>query len=108
VWRAACELIGGEERMAPGNAYPWTDGFIVNLTRGADQPWAPPSGDSPGWHVDGSWFRHYLDSPEQGPLTIVLWTGPRTRITGDALAQEHERTKVEERQRMAAAGQADG
>ncbi|GAA5193441.1 hypothetical protein GCM10023322_55470 [Rugosimonospora acidiphila] len=74
AWRAACELIGGEERMAADKPYPWTDGFIVNLSLGADEPWAPASGDTPGWHVDGSWFRHYLDSPEQGLLTIVLWS----------------------------------
>ena len=29
AWQASCELIGGAERMAPGNAYPWTDAFIV-------------------------------------------------------------------------------
>jgi hypothetical protein len=74
AWQAACELIGGVERMSAADAYPWTDAFIVNLWRGADQPWQPASAASPGWHVDGSWFRHYLDSPEQGLLTIVLWS----------------------------------
>jgi hypothetical protein len=74
AWQAACELIGGAERMAPGNPFPWTDGFIVNLWQDADQPWQPASPDSPGWHVDGGFFRHYLDSPEQGLLAIVLWS----------------------------------
>jgi hypothetical protein len=74
AWQASCELVGGAQRLAVDRPYPWTDGFIVNLHRGADAPWAPASGDSPGWHVDGSWFRHYLDSPEQGLLAIVLWS----------------------------------
>jgi hypothetical protein len=95
AWQAACELIGGEDRMAvdkPGErAFPWTDGFIVNLTNGADDPWRPASPESPGWHVDGSWFRHYLDSPEQGLLAIVLWSevvhhGGATFIATDSIA----------------------
>jgi hypothetical protein len=95
AWEAACELIGGEDRLAadkPGErAFPWTDGFIVNLTNGADEPWRPASPATPGWHVDGSWFRHYLDSPEQGLLTIVLWSevvhqGGATFIATDSIA----------------------
>jgi hypothetical protein len=74
AWRAACELIGGADRMAGGKSYPWTDAFIANLTLDAEQPWTGASAATPGWHVDGSWFRHYLDSPEQGLLTIVLWS----------------------------------
>jgi hypothetical protein len=56
----------------------------------ADEPWADPSPESPGWHVDGSWFRHYLDSPEQGLLTIVLWNdvvhqGGATFVAADSV-----------------------
>jgi hypothetical protein len=91
AWQAACELIGGAERMSDVDPYPWTDGFIVNLWRGADEPWKPASAASPGWHVDGSWFRHYLDSPEQGLLTIVLWSdvvheGGATFVATDSVA----------------------
>lgn len=52
----------------------WGDGFIANLGVGADRPFDPPSPQVPGWHKDGDFFRHFLDSPEQGLLTIVLWT----------------------------------
>ncbi|HZB29462.1 MAG TPA: hypothetical protein VE465_04775 [Streptosporangiaceae bacterium] len=71
AWDAVCDLVGGEERVAP---YTWGDGFIVNLWQGADRPWAPASPRSPGWHKDGDFFRHFLDSPEQGLLTLVLWS----------------------------------
>jgi hypothetical protein len=41
---------------------------------GDDRPWQPPSPAVGGWHKDGDFFRHFLDSPEQGLLTFVLWT----------------------------------
>jgi hypothetical protein len=37
--------------------------------------WSPAQWDAPGagWHKDGDWFRHFLDSPEQGMLGIIFW-----------------------------------
>jgi len=75
AWGAICDLLGGEERIA--TPCTWGDGFIVNLYQGADRPWTPASPDSPGWHLDGDFFRHFLDSPEQGLLTLVLWSDVR-------------------------------
>jgi hypothetical protein len=72
AWAAVCDLVGGEERVA--GPYTWGDGFIANLGVRADEPWSAPSSASPGWHKDGDFFRHFLDSPEQGLLTFVLWT----------------------------------
>jgi hypothetical protein len=72
AWLAACDLVGGADRV--DGTFAWGDGFIVNLYQGADQPWEPASADSPGWHKDGDFFRHFLDSPEQGLLTLVLWS----------------------------------
>lgn len=77
AWDAVCDLLGGEERIA--QPYTWGDGFIVNLWQGADRPWEPASPRSPGWHKDGDFFRHFLDSPEQGLLTLVLWSDVRHR-----------------------------
>lgn len=74
AWGAVCDLVGGPERIATDKPYVWRDGFIVNLSLGADQPWQPPSAAAPGWHKDGDFFRHFLDSPEQGLLTLVLWS----------------------------------
>ncbi len=72
AWAAAVQLLGGEDRIEL--PWQWNDGFIANLGVGDDRPWQPPSAEVSGWHKDGDFFRHFLDSPEQGLLTIVLWT----------------------------------
>ncbi len=88
AFQAMAELCGGEDRFA--NEPQWGDGFIANLAFGADQPWVPPSAAAGGWHKDGDFFQHFLDSPEQGLLTIVLWsdvvpTGGATFIACDSV-----------------------
>jgi len=72
AWDGICDLMGGEERVK--QPVTWRDGFICNFNLYVDQPWQPPSADSQGWHKDGDWFKHFLDSPEQGLLTIVIWS----------------------------------
>jgi hypothetical protein len=72
AWRAAMELAGGEERVVL--PWQWSDSFIANLGVGSDRRWQPPSPAVGGWHKDGDFFRHFLDSPEQALLTFVLWT----------------------------------
>jgi Phytanoyl-CoA dioxygenase (PhyH) len=86
VWGAACQLLGGEDRIE--QPYTWGNGFIANLGIGADRPWEPPSAASPGWHKDGDFFRHFLDSPEQGLLTIVLWSDIEERGGGTFIAPD--------------------
>jgi hypothetical protein len=86
AWRAACELLGGEERI--DQPYTWGDGFIVNLGLGADREWEPPSRASTGWHKDGDFFRHFLDSPDQGLLTLVLWSDIEPRGGGTFVAAD--------------------
>jgi hypothetical protein len=71
AYAAICQLCGGAERIR--QPVEWTDGFIANYGVGKDGPWAPPSPQLGGWHKDGDSFRHFLDSPEQGLLTIALW-----------------------------------
>jgi hypothetical protein len=73
AWGAICDLLGGEDRLANSDPQ-WGDGFIINFSHGADHPWEPPSAKVGGWHKDGDFFRHFLDSPEQGLLTIVVWS----------------------------------
>jgi len=41
-----------------------------------------------GWHKDGDFFRHFLDSPEQGLLTIVLWSDIEHRGGGTFVAPD--------------------
>jgi hypothetical protein len=79
AWGAVCDLVGGPERISAAQPYIWNDGFIANLWEGADRPWADASPAAPGWHKDGDFFRHFLDSPEQGLLTLVLWSDVRHR-----------------------------
>ncbi|NEA23065.1 phytanoyl-CoA dioxygenase family protein [Actinomadura bangladeshensis] len=89
AWDAVCDLVGGESRIK--QPYNWGDGFVVNLSQGSEEPWTPPSAQSPGWHKDGDFFRHFLDSPEQGLLTLVLWSdvqhqGGATFVAADSIA----------------------
>jgi hypothetical protein len=72
AWRAAADLTGGEERLQL--PWRWGNSFIANLGVGDDRPWQPPSPAVDGWHKDGDFFLHFLDSPEQALLTFVLWT----------------------------------
>jgi hypothetical protein len=86
VWGAACQLLGGEDRIE--QPYTWGNGFIANFGLGADRPWEPASASSPGWHMDGDFFRRFLDSPEQGLLTIVLWSDIEERGGGTFIAPD--------------------
>jgi hypothetical protein len=104
AWDAILDVVGGEDRIEPGiiglpatghftavNSYEWSDAFIVNFRRGADQPWQPPSAATKGWHKDGSYFRHFLDSREQALLTIVLWSAMRHQGGGTFIAPDSVR-----------------
>lgn len=70
------QLCGGHERITTPQ---WSDAFIINFKIGIDEPWADPSPNTKGWHKDGDFFRHFLDSPEQGLLTIVIWQDVASR-----------------------------
>ena len=88
AWEAICQLCGGAERITTPM---WSDAFIINFSIGAHQPWADPGPASPGWHKDGDFFLHFLDSPEQALLTIVIWQdvasrGGATFIAADSVA----------------------
>ena len=55
----------------------------VNFSVGAGQPYDIPDW---GWHIDGNWFRHRLDCPQQGLLLIGLFTDVDPRGGGTILA----------------------
>ena len=87
AWAAILDVVGGEDRLETQvmripesghfstiNSSLWSDAFIANFHRGADKPWQPPSAQVTGWHKDGSYFRHFVDSREQALLTVVLWS----------------------------------
>ena len=73
------ELLGGEDRIDPA-ASAWGDSFIVNLGTPALAEAGPPlpTDASPAeldnWHIDGDFFVHFLDSPEQALLVIPVFS----------------------------------
>ena len=72
---AQTDVIGGPSRLpADGQKLVWGDQAIGNLGIEGDPRWQPPSPRQPGWHKDGWHFRHFLNSPEQGLLTVPLYS----------------------------------
>jgi hypothetical protein len=92
AWAAICALCGGEARVTAASRQ-WRDSLIVNLgdSAMAGRPPTPPR-HLDNWHVDGDFFVHYLDSPEQALLVIPLFSDVRagggggTMLCPDALA----------------------
>ena len=103
AWAAILDVVGGQERLETQvmgkpkthfssiNSFVWSDAFIVNFHRGAGEPWQPPSAKVTGWHKDGSYFRHFLDSREQALLTVVLWSDMRHQGGGTFVAPDSVR-----------------
>lgn len=91
AWQAACELVGGAERVL--TPCTWGDGFIIHFGRQPELEWQPPSASpnpNSNWHKDGDFFRHFLDSPEQGLLVIGVFSdieprGGATYLAGDSV-----------------------
>ena len=81
AFAAAADLVGREHRIKMPQMY-YSEGFIVNFNDGADRPWEPPSASSRGWHKDGNWFHHFLDSPEQALLMIFVYSDIKPRGGG--------------------------
>jgi hypothetical protein len=103
AWAAILDVVGGEERLETQilgkpkthfswiNSFVWSDAFIVNFHRGAGEPWQPASPKVTGWHKDGSYFKHFLDSREQALLTVVLWSDMRHQGGGTFVAPDSVR-----------------
>ncbi|KAG6820768.1 hypothetical protein H0H93_012032 [Arthromyces matolae] len=75
AWDAIIDLLGGEDRIDE-NSSAWGDSFIVNL--GTEELQKQTTRTKPqaldNWHVDGDFFVHYLDSPEQALLVIPIYS----------------------------------
>jgi len=89
AWEIMKELLGGEERIDQPSGS-WGDSFIVNLgtpeLEGEDKKVDPRDLDN--WHVDGDFFVHYLDSPEQALLVIPVYSEIKPRGGGTFIAPE--------------------
>lgn len=87
AWQAACELVGGAQRIQ--KPCDWGDSFIINFGLQPEFHWEPPSAevrDWHKWHKDGDFFRHFLDSPEQGLLVVALFSDLQSRGGGTFVA----------------------
>ncbi|PCH39728.1 hypothetical protein WOLCODRAFT_116093 [Wolfiporia cocos MD-104 SS10] len=89
AWDAMKDLLGGEERIDEASST-WGDSFIVNLgtpeLEGPDKHIAPQDLDN--WHVDGDFFVHFLDSPEQALLVIPLFSDIKPRGGGTFISPD--------------------
>ncbi len=84
AFQAMCDVMGGEDRIKIPVFF--GDGLIANFSLRANEPWEPPSAATPGWHKDGDWFRHFLDTPEQGLLTLAVWSNIKPKSGGTFMA----------------------
>lgn len=87
AWAAMCQLLGGEDRMMAHSAT-WNDAFIVNLGTVESEGKVPKPTELKGWHVDGDFFTHFLDSPEQGLLVIPLFTDIQEHAGGTMVCSD--------------------
>ncbi len=89
---AQADMVGGAERLpGRGESLAWRDSAIGNLAGPEGPAWRPPSPQQRGWHKDGWHFRHFLNSPEQGLLTVPIFSDilPKsggTFVAGDSIA----------------------
>ena len=98
AWEAICEVVGGEkmiEKRTMGieskhftqiNSFLWSDAFIINFHMEENEAWLPPQAEGFNWHKDGSYFRHFCDSPEQALLLAILWKDVESQGGGTFLA----------------------
>jgi len=95
VWEASGDLLGGTDKIHYKSNYTG-NGFIANL----GSPEFDPNEvidprDLTNWHVDGDWFRHFLDCECQALETLILWSdvepraGP-TYVCPDGIAKVAE------------------
>ncbi len=88
---AQLDVLGGAERLPGDPELAWGTGAIANLGAEDHDGWQPPQPRQPGWHKDGWHFRHFLNSPEQGLLTVPIYSdilprGGGTFIATDSIA----------------------
>ena len=72
TWDIICRLLGGPDAIDTRTRQ-FSNGFNINANVRANEPWQGPSQNSTGWHKDGWFFKHFLDSPEQALLVMVIW-----------------------------------
>ena len=74
AFQAQVDVVGGVDKLMAGDALAWSNNAIGNLGGFGTTEWETPSPKQRGWHKDGWHFRHFLNSPEQGLLTVPILT----------------------------------
>ena len=85
---AQVDVLGGADRLPPDAELSWGGGAIANLGAPDHAEWQPPQPRQPGWHKDGWHFRHFLNSPEQGLLTVPIYSDILPRSGGTFIATD--------------------
>lgn len=89
AFQGQLDVIGGRQRLPDhGAKLAWGCGAIGNLGVLNGPRWQPPSPIQPGWHKDGWHFRHFLNSPEQGLLTVPIYSDILPRSGGTFIAPD--------------------
>ena len=87
AFAAQADVVGGAARLPnDGKALSWGDAVVGNLRVPDGPAWKPPAARQPGWHKDGHHFRHFINSPEQGLLTVPIYTDILPRSGGTFIA----------------------
>ena len=89
AFQTQIDVLGGPDRLShAGNQMAWSFHAIANLGLYDESTWIPPTRYAPGWHKDGWHFRHFLDSPEQGLLTVPIFSDIQPRSGGTVIATD--------------------
>ncbi|KAF8649896.1 hypothetical protein AX16_005655 [Volvariella volvacea WC 439] len=89
AWEAMKDLLGGADRIDVDKST-WGDSFIINFgTPELEQlEQDTPPQDLDNWHVDGDFFLHFLDSPEQALLVIPVFSSIKPRSGGSFISPD--------------------
>ena len=85
---AQTDLLGGVDRLVAADSLRWGDAAIGNLGIPNGRKWQAPDPHLPGWHKDGWHFRNFLNSFEQGLLTVSFFSNVLPRSGATFFAQD--------------------
>lgn len=93
---AQADVIGGDDRLFDnGEKLHWSDAVIGNLGIPDGREWHSPHPHQMGWHKDGWHFRHFLNSFEQGLLTVPFFSDVLPQSGATFFAQDSIRPVAE-------------
>ena len=96
AYYAQANILGVDHRLAGGgDNLHWGDQAIGNLGIRDDQQWKSPGARQHGWHKDRWHFRHFLNSFEQGLLTVPFFTDVLPKSGATFFAQDAIRPVAE-------------